>query len=511
MADDKSTDASYLEYPLNLERAAFNSKEEQSEYRLYKKKLLERQTTLFCDKQGDLLVKELELEFLCRQRSMESVAAAYKCIYELTRTETERKASDPVSYAFTTAAALHEHLKRTDSKTPDVRYVMIKLCEDDESHLNCSSDMFKLVCSHHQVHPSFLDAVLTFGLNINDAAVDNSLVHFNTHDHISHANKMHLSYLLRSVEYDEGHPRPLSLPDNNVGLADKRRSTIGKLRAVSSRSHRAILDLKLNVMVLRKIHEWYEAQLQPRSGLDARTHARRVGPNIWGKDFEYETRQAFNSTGFLEKTMAVVMAMEAQRSQLKCLVGQITNEIITKKKNTTNIMGILTGALSLVIANVSGYCLYHSAHSIPKLRKYESQAETAAGWSDAAKKRLWDTRYTVGAGFITASPHAFSITPPTYLLTLLFKKTTLSLLSSLYYVLLGTSGFSLRAIVWAALLAAAELGASEYMKKFWGRQHKIPMMDDYNKAVSDTLRVVGLADALAVGWGFMAVLKLFGY
>lgn len=63
-------------------------------------------------------------------------------------------------------------------------------------------------------------------------------------------------------------------------------------------------------------------------------------------------------------------------------------------------MGFLTVILSLAIANVSGYCLYHSAQSIPKLQQYERKAEKAAEWSDVAAKRLWDTRYTVGAGFI---------------------------------------------------------------------------------------------------------------
>lgn len=63
-------------------------------------------------------------------------------------------------------------------------------------------------------------------------------------------------------------------------------------------------------------------------------------------------------------------------------------------------MDILTTLLALAIANVSGHCLYHSAQSIPKLQQYERKAKKAAEWSNVAEKRLWDTRYTVGAGFV---------------------------------------------------------------------------------------------------------------
>lgn len=56
--------------------------------------------------------------------------------------------------------------------------------------------------------------------------------------------------------------------------------------------------------------------------------------------------------------------------------------------------------ISLGIAILSSYTLYYSAQSIPKLRKYESKAEKAAKWSNIAEDRLWQTRYTVAAGFV---------------------------------------------------------------------------------------------------------------
>jgi len=62
-------------------------------------------------------------------------------------------------------------------------------------------------------------------------------------------------------------------------------------------------------------------------------------------------------------------------------------------------MSLLHVAISLGIAIFSSSTLYHSAQSIPKLRKYESKAEKAAKWSKIAEDRLWQTRYTVAAGF----------------------------------------------------------------------------------------------------------------
>lgn len=62
-----------------------------------------------------------------------------------------------------------------------------------------------------------------------------------------------------------------------------------------------------------------------------------------------------------------------------------------------------TDTIAVFIALISGYALYHSQSSIPKLRKYEERAERAAEWSNAAEKRLWDTRYTVGTGFVAVS------------------------------------------------------------------------------------------------------------
>jgi hypothetical protein len=55
------------------------------------------------------------------------------------------------------------------------------------------------------------------------------------------------------------------------------------------------------------------------------------------------------------------------------------------------------------VAVISAYATWVSARSIPKLQKYEEKAQKAAEWSRTAEKRLWDTRYTVGAGLVTVS------------------------------------------------------------------------------------------------------------
>jgi len=64
------------------------------------------------------------------------------------------------------------------------------------------------------------------------------------------------------------------------------------------------------------------------------------------------------------------------------------------------------------------------------------------------------------------------------------------------------------AVVWTSLLAAGELSAASYMKSFWSAKKKIPLpsMGDYNDAISNTEKVMGLSEALGAGWGVFAVL-----
>lgn len=67
-------------------------------------------------------------------------------------------------------------------------------------------------------------------------------------------------------------------------------------------------------------------------------------------------------------------------------------------------MGFPTVILSIMTGAVSAAALFISGSSIPRLRKYEDKAEKAAEWSNIAEERLWNTRYTVGAGIAAVSP-----------------------------------------------------------------------------------------------------------
>ncbi len=66
-------------------------------------------------------------------------------------------------------------------------------------------------------------------------------------------------------------------------------------------------------------------------------------------------------------------------------------------------------------------------------------------------------------------------------------------------------------VSWPLVLAGGEYGVCRYMRSFWGSKAKIPLLDEYNAAISDTVNVIGLLDALALGWVAVAVLKLAGF
>lgn len=62
-----------------------------------------------------------------------------------------------------------------------------------------------------------------------------------------------------------------------------------------------------------------------------------------------------------------------------------------------------TGFVAVILILVSGYALVQSLTSIANIKKYESKAEKAAEWSTTVQKRLQDTRYTIGTGFVSVS------------------------------------------------------------------------------------------------------------
>ncbi|KAG6355789.1 hypothetical protein INS49_003755 [Diaporthe citri] len=150
-----------------------------------------------------------------------------------------------------------------------------------------------------------------------------------------------------------------------------------------------------------------------------------------------------------------------------------------------------TGLVALIITLISVYALRQSVTSIGNISKYEEKAKKAAEWSNTARDRLWGTRYTIGTGFVSC---------------------LVSLITAVAYVLLVPSGSGIFAAplrtIWPAVLAVAlRFGASRYMHNFWATKAKVPLVDQYNAAISQSMDVIGFLDLLSVGWAAVAVLK----
>jgi hypothetical protein len=85
----------------------------------------------------------------------------------------------------------------------------------------------------------------------------------------------------------------------------------------------------------------------------------------------------------------------------------------------------------------------------------------------------------------------------------------LSLLSALYAVFVAGSG--MWSVVRPLALAAADIYAARYMDSFWADKAKVPLMDEYNAAISESHSVISLIKLSGVLWAAMGVLRLFGY
>lgn len=80
------------------------------------------------------------------------------------------------------------------------------------------------------------------------------------------------------------------------------------------------------------------------------------------------------------------------------------------------------------------------------------------------------------------------------------------------YLFLVPSGSTILAApsrtIWPAFLALAlRFGASRYMHDFWHTKAKVPLVDQYNAAISQSMDVIAFLDLLSVGWAAVAVLK----
>ncbi|KAB5539498.1 hypothetical protein GE09DRAFT_319453 [Coniochaeta sp. 2T2.1] len=140
--------------------------------------------------------------------------------------------------------------------------------------------------------------------------------------------------------------------------------------------------------------------------------------------------------------------------------------------------------IAAATALLSAYATAVSIASFPKLQKYEDKAKRAAEWSEMADKRLWDTRYTVGAGFVTAST---------------------SSLSALYHTVFVPRPSGMLVVGWPILMASAAIYVQRYMRSFWDSKAKIPLLDDYNEAISDTKTVIDTMTWISIGWVAVAL------
>lgn len=60
------------------------------------------------------------------------------------------------------------------------------------------------------------------------------------------------------------------------------------------------------------------------------------------------------------------------------------------------------------------------------------------------------------------------------------------------------------------MVAGGHYSTSLYMRSFWAGKTKVPMMETYNQAISDSLNVIDLLYVLSAGWGAISVSKLLG-
>ncbi|KAK1706094.1 hypothetical protein CaCOL14_012488 [Colletotrichum acutatum] len=152
-------------------------------------------------------------------------------------------------------------------------------------------------------------------------------------------------------------------------------------------------------------------------------------------------------------------------------------------------MAFPTNMLGILIALVSAFALVHSADSIPRLLKYEDKAKKAAEWSRTAEKQLWEIRYTVGTGFVGC---------------------LVSAISGIAFSLVVPRGLGIFTVGFPIMLAAGLTYGHQYMRQFWASKPKVPMMKDFNEAISDSMMVQDMMNPLAGAWGLMTFCKLVG-
>jgi hypothetical protein len=85
---------------------------------------------------------------------------------------------------------------------------------------------------------------------------------------------------------------------------------------------------------------------------------------------------------------------------------------------------------------------------------------------------------------------------------------SVSTLSALYYAAFAVHGAGPFALGWPVVLASGAFYASWYMRSFWDSKAKIPLLHDYNEAISDSETVIGTLPWIGTGWMAVALLRL---
>ncbi|KAK3367593.1 hypothetical protein B0H63DRAFT_489466 [Podospora didyma] len=134
---------------------------------------------------------------------------------ELWETGVENKFSEST---FHVVEAMREHLEK-DQPEPQIRHAFLE-SKNSQSPLKCSPEMLKTVFTYHQVEPSFLDAVHTFGDQADPK--DLCLMSFRSHDTLTtpknrlaaipkldrSGREIDVSYLLRAPEIKKDNDWP---------------------------------------------------------------------------------------------------------------------------------------------------------------------------------------------------------------------------------------------------------------------------------------------------------------
>lgn len=84
----------------------------------------------------------------------------------------------------------------------------------------------------------------------------------------------------------------------------------------------------------------------------------------------------------------------------------------------------------------------------------------------------------------------------------------MSTLGALYYATLAARQPGHLLLGWPVLFAAGAFYVSWYMRSFWNSKAKIPFVDKYNEAISDSMTVIAMLTWIGAGWTAVAVVML---